>query len=153
MLSLSSFICQAKPVSFCSSFDSDKPPTKGVVAVNTGLIHVKRPKSFKLIWPPSDVLPAEGLGITELAAEEGSGGETVCSIWFPEAPKGYVALGCVASLGRAQPPASSVFCISASLVSPCDMRDCIILGSFSWYVEYFYVLFMVCFLVVIFVNE
>ncbi|XP_042024109.1 uncharacterized protein LOC121771392 [Salvia splendens] len=109
----------------------DKPPTKGVVAVNTSLIHVKRPKSFKLIWPPSHVLP-EGSGITELTVDEGcSKGEAVCSIWFPEAPKGYVAMGCVASPGRAQPPVSSVFCISESLVSPRGLRDCIVVGSFS----------------------
>lgn len=57
----------------------------------------------------------------------------MCSIWFPEAPKGYVAMGCVASPGRAQPPVSSVFCISESLVSPCGLRDCIVVGSFSGY--------------------
>lgn len=117
--------------SFYSSFDSDKPPTKGVVAVNTSLIRVKRPKSFTLIWPPpSDVFWAEDVGSTELTADKGcSEGETMCSIWFPEAPEGYVALGCVASPGRAQPPISSVFCILASLVSPCGLRDCISIGS------------------------
>ncbi|KAI3453469.1 hypothetical protein Pfo_010132 [Paulownia fortunei] len=111
----------------------DKPPTKGVIAVNTSLIRVKRPKSFTLVWPLSssdNILRAEGLCSTELTADKGSSeGETTCSIWFPEAPKGYVALGCVASPGRAQPPISSVFCILASLVSPCGLRDCISIGS------------------------
>ncbi|GFP96481.1 vacuolar protein sorting-associated protein 13c [Phtheirospermum japonicum] len=111
----------------------DKPPTKGVIAVNTSLIRVKRPKSFTLVWPLSssnDVLGAEGLGSSELTEDKGSSdGDTTCSIWLPEAPKGYVALGCVASPGRAQPPISSVFCILASLVSPCGLRDCISIGS------------------------
>lgn len=105
---------------------------------------MKRPKSFKLIWPPLDVLPVEGVGITELTADEGCSEEDImCSIWFPEAPEGYVALGCVASPGRAQPPISSVFCISASLVSPCGIRDCIIVGSFSRY-GIFSVFFVCC---------
>ncbi|PIN17888.1 hypothetical protein CDL12_09445 [Handroanthus impetiginosus] len=107
----------------------DKPPTKSVIAVNTSLIRVKRPKSFTLVWAPSssdEVLRAEGVGSIELITDKVSTeGDTVCSIWFPEAPKGYVALGCVASPGRAQPPISSVFCILASLVSPCGLRDCI----------------------------
>ncbi|KAL8529518.1 hypothetical protein ACS0TY_006808 [Phlomoides rotata] len=110
----------------------DKPPTRGVISVNTSLIRVKRPKSFTLIWPPSDnILWAEGAGSAELTANGCSEEETTCSIWFPEAPNGYVALGCVASPGRAQPPISSVFCISASLVSPCGLRDCISIGSVS----------------------
>ncbi|KAL3619418.1 hypothetical protein CASFOL_036988 [Castilleja foliolosa] len=111
----------------------DKPPTKGVIAVNTSLIRVKRPKSFTLVWPLSssnDDLRAEGLGSTELTEDKGSSdGDTTCSIWLPEAPKGYVALGCVASPGSAKPPTSSVFCILASLVSPCGLRDCISIGS------------------------
>ncbi|KAK6146409.1 hypothetical protein DH2020_020278 [Rehmannia glutinosa] len=111
----------------------DKPPTKGVLAVNTSLIRVKRPKSFTLVWAlssSSDVHWPESLGGTELTTDNGSSdGDITCSIWLPEAPKGYVALGCVASPGRAQPPISSVFCILASLVSPCGLRDCISIGS------------------------
>ncbi|KAG8382460.1 hypothetical protein BUALT_Bualt05G0079500 [Buddleja alternifolia] len=114
----------------------DKPPTKSVIAVNTSLIRVKRPVSFTLVWPPSssdDILCAEGVDSTELAREGSYYGDTTCSIWFPEAPKGYVALGCVTSPGRAQPPISSVFCILASLVSPCGLRDCISIGLGSRY--------------------
>ncbi|KAL2233065.1 UNVERIFIED_CONTAM: putative vacuolar protein sorting-associated protein 13D, partial [Sesamum indicum] len=113
---------------------TDKPPTRGVIAVNTSLIRVKRPKSFTLVWSPSsnDVLWAEGVDGSELTSDKGrSEGGTMCSIWFPEAPKGYVALGCVASPGNAQPPISSVFCVLASLVSPCGLRDCISIGSGS----------------------
>ncbi|KAL6543919.1 hypothetical protein OROGR_010416 [Orobanche gracilis] len=111
----------------------DKPPTKRVIAVNTSLIRVKRPKSFTLVWPLSssnDVIRAEGLTCTELTEDKcSSDADGMFSIWLPEAPKGYVALGCVASPGRTQPPVSSVFCILASLVSPCGLRDCISIGS------------------------
>ncbi|XP_051144600.1 uncharacterized protein LOC127260739 isoform X2 [Andrographis paniculata] len=105
----------------------DKPPTKGVIAVNTNIIPVRRPKSFTLVWPPSssDKLISEDVDSDVLNPD------TTCSIWFPEAPKGYVALGCVVSSGRSPPPISSVFCILASLVTPCGFRDCINVGSGS----------------------
>ncbi|KAL5551261.1 hypothetical protein UlMin_001437, partial [Ulmus minor] len=103
----------------------DKPPTKGVIVVNSNYARVKRPLSFKLIWPPShsrNISDHDNLkSFPNGAFCEGES----FSIWFPEAPKGYVALGCVVTSGRAQPPLSSVFCISASLVSSCSLRDCI----------------------------
>ncbi|XP_075505709.1 uncharacterized protein LOC142542773 isoform X1 [Primulina tabacum] len=115
----------------------DRPPTKGVFAVNTSLLRVKRPKSFTRLWPPSssdDNHLAEGEDTIQLASGKGSSeGDTFCSIWLPEPPKGYVAMGCVASPGMAQPPISSVFCILASLVTPCGLRDCIIIGLGSRY--------------------
>ncbi|XP_057487524.1 uncharacterized protein LOC130773593 isoform X2 [Actinidia eriantha] len=98
----------------------NKPPSKGVVAVNTSLTRVKRPVSFNLVWPST----TSG-DISEFQAEN----HNTCSIWFPDAPKGYVALGCVVSSGRTPPPLSSAFCISASLVSPCSLRDCITISS------------------------
>lgn len=103
---------------------ADKPPTKGVVAVNTSLIRVKRPESFKLVWPSSSMdgdFPYEGV----INGEDSSSEDEVCSIWFPEAPKGYISLGCVVSPGRTQPPVSSAHCILASLVSICGLRDCV----------------------------
>lgn len=114
----------------------DKPPTKGVVAVNTNFARVKRPISFKLIWPPlaseeisgQDVANSSFL-LDSFLTKEGN----YCSIWFPEAPKGYVALGCVVSPGRTQPPLSAAFCISASLVSSCSLRDCITINSVNSY--------------------
>ncbi|VVA93348.1 unnamed protein product [Arabis nemorensis] len=102
----------------------DKPPTKGVLVVNTNLMRVKRPLSFKLIWSP---LSSGGLGDSSTNDKDESNDS--CSIWFPEAPKGYVALGCVVSSGRAPPPLTSVFCILASSVSPCSLRDCIAISS------------------------
>nr|XP_043638921.1 uncharacterized protein LOC122610015 [Erigeron canadensis] len=101
----------------------DKPPTKGVLAVNTRYVKIKKPEAFKLVWPPSDsqgVIPLEL--VPSIVPENG---ERSCSIWFPVAPKGYVALGCVVSPGKTQPSLSSVFCLHASLLSPCALRDCI----------------------------
>lgn len=107
----------------------DKPPTKGVLAVNTNSLTVKRPINFRLIWPPltSVGINGEKMDNSELhwKSEEDGG----CSIWFPEAPKGYVAVGCIVSRGRTPPPISSVFCIPSSSVSPCSLRDCIIIGT------------------------
>ncbi|KAL0326635.1 UNVERIFIED_CONTAM: hypothetical protein Sangu_1741500 [Sesamum angustifolium] len=83
---------------------TDKPPTRGVIAVNTSLIRVKRPKSFALVWSPSsDDVRAEGVDGSELTSDKGS----------------------------AQPPISSVFCVLASLVTPCGLRDCISIGTGS----------------------
>ncbi|POO03118.1 Vacuolar protein sorting-associated protein [Trema orientale] len=105
----------------------DKPPTKGVIVVNSNYTRVKRPVSFKLIWPPLDsgnISDKDINNVASLANGAFHDGES-CSIWLPEAPKGYVALGCVVSPGRTQPPVSSVFCISASLVCSSSLRDCI----------------------------
>lgn len=120
-----------------SSFDRDKPPTKGVIAVNTNFARVKRPISFKLVWPilhsggtSGGDIDDVGGSLSNNAFGEGDG----CSIWFPEAPKDYVALGCVVSPGRMPPPLSSAFCISASLVCSCSLRDCITINTSNSYV-------------------
>ncbi|XP_042953951.1 uncharacterized protein LOC122290372 isoform X2 [Carya illinoinensis] len=105
----------------------DKPPTKGVLAVNTNIVRVKRPISFKFIWSPlsSGDISDQGVNNSDLVPNGTSKGDSNFSIWLPEAPKGYVALGCVVSPGRTPPPLSSAFCILASLVCPCSLRDCI----------------------------
>lgn len=87
-------------------------------------MRVKRPVSFKLIWSP---LSSGGLGDSSMNDKDER--DDSCSIWFPEAPKGYVALGCVVSSGSTPPPLTSVFCILASSVSPCSLRDCIAISS------------------------
>lgn len=106
----------------------DKPPTKGVLAVNTNSITVKRPIHFRLIWPPliSTGTTDEEMDNSDLSWKTETDG--ICSIWFPEAPKGYVALGCIVTQGRTPPPLSSAFCIPSSSVSPCSLRDCVIIG-------------------------
>ncbi|KAE8055526.1 hypothetical protein FH972_012359 [Carpinus fangiana] len=110
----------------------EKPPTKGVLVVNTNFVRVKRPTSFKLIWSPlsSGNNSDQGINNSGMPPNGVSGqGESNCSIWFPEAPKGYVALGCVVAPGRTQPLLSSALCILASLVCPCSHRDCITIST------------------------
>ncbi|GAB2263603.1 hypothetical protein Droror1_Dr00025737 [Drosera rotundifolia] len=108
----------------------DKPPSKGVLAVNTSLIRVKKPLSYKLVWPPlSSGEISDSNGVHGVPNALSSGADTSCSIWFPNAPKGYVAMGCVVSQGRTQPSLSTAFCVPASFVSPCACRDCIVIPS------------------------
>uniref|UniRef100_A0A7N1A9Q6 Peroxin/Ferlin domain-containing protein n=1 Tax=Kalanchoe fedtschenkoi TaxID=63787 RepID=A0A7N1A9Q6_KALFE len=95
----------------------DKPPSKGALVVNISAIRVKKPISFKKIWPTGDSHAFKSIKDCDANVS--------CSIWMPEAPEGYVALGCVASSGRNPPALSSVLCIYASLVAPCGLRDCI----------------------------
>ncbi|CAN8324888.1 unnamed protein product [Cochlearia groenlandica] len=102
----------------------EKPPTKGVLVINTNLMRVKRPLSFKLVWSPK--ASAE---LIDSSVDDKDERDNSCSIWFPEAPKGYVALGCVVSTGSTPPPLASAFCILASSVSPCPLRDCIAISS------------------------
>lgn len=107
--------------------------------MNTSFVRVKRPVSFKMIWPPvasQDSSDSQGLNNHEIVESNfsTSEGDDNCAIWFPIAPKGYVALGCVVSPGGSQPPLSSALCISASLVSPCALRDCISINSRNQYV-------------------
>ncbi|XP_024994007.1 uncharacterized protein LOC112527539 isoform X2 [Cynara cardunculus var. scolymus] len=105
----------------------DKPPTKGVLAVNTRYVKIKKPEAFKLVWPLSD---SQGVDLLQFVPSKAlEDGAESCSIWFPVAPKGYAALGCVVSPGRTQPSVSSVFCLHASLLSPCAIRDCITISS------------------------
>ncbi|KAF9624988.1 hypothetical protein IFM89_016808 [Coptis chinensis] len=109
---------------------TSKPPTKGVLAVNTNFVRIKRPLSFKLIWPSlsskatSDFEDTDDI-IQDSAQPDDSKLERSCSVWFPEAPPGFIALGCVVSIGRTEPPSSAALCISASSVSRCALRDCI----------------------------
>lgn len=116
-----------------SPCNRDKPPTKGVIVVNSNYARIKRPVSFKLIWSPIDSGNVSDHDKKNSLPNGAFDGES-CSIWFPEAPKGYVALGCVVSAGKTQPLLSSVFCISASLVCSCSLRDCIAINTTNLYV-------------------
>ncbi|KAE9596742.1 putative vacuolar protein sorting-associated protein [Lupinus albus] len=107
----------------------DKPPTKGVLVINTNAITVKKPISFNLIWPPLTSLGSKGEEMDNADLLCKNEDDSCCSIWFPEAPKGYITLGCVATRGRTPPPLSSAFCIPSSSVSPCSLRDCITIGT------------------------
>lgn len=103
------------------------PPTKRVLALNTNVVRVKRPLSYKLVWqsssPRTNVFHQNERDSKNKLSNVGQ----LCSVWLPVAPTGYVAMGCVVSPGAAEPPLSSVFCLTASLVSSCNLRDCIAL--------------------------
>jgi vacuolar protein sorting-associated protein 13A/C len=136
------FLCN---VDLSASYDREKPPTKGVLVVNTNFVRVKRPISFKLVWSPlsSGNISDQGINNSDVPSNGvSSQGDSNCSIWFPEAPKGYVALGCVVSPGRTQPPLSSAFCILASLVCPCSQRDCITISTTDRYVKFPRIIFL-----------
>lgn len=107
----------------------NEPPSKGVIAVNTSFVRVKRPVSYKLIWQCS-LQSADKGHRNWISISTNDSGEryNTCSVWFPVAPKGYVAVGCVVSAGSTQPPLSAAFCISSSFVSPCALKDCIALS-------------------------
>uniref|UniRef100_J3N503 PH domain-containing protein n=1 Tax=Oryza brachyantha TaxID=4533 RepID=J3N503_ORYBR len=100
-------------------------PTKGVLALNTNIVRVKRPLSYKLVWRSGSPRTNELQHSEKDVKSTPPNVDQFCSIWLPIAPVGYVAMGCVASIGTTEPPLSSVFCLSASLVSSCGLRDCI----------------------------
>ncbi|KAK4786568.1 hypothetical protein SAY86_010401 [Trapa natans] len=106
---------------------TEKPPKEGVLAINTNVARVKKPISFKLIWAPQES-PKQALYDQRSSSEAENAN---CSIWFPEAPEGYISLGCIVSQGLHPPPLSSVSCIMASLVTPCSFRDCVTISSNS----------------------
>ncbi|CAA6669756.1 unnamed protein product [Spirodela intermedia] len=118
----------------------NEPPSKGVTAVNTSFARVKKPVSFRLIWPCPEVdnvqeYKGEAKG-NNTPTRSGSNTdksrkESGCSLWFPVAPEGYVAVGCVVSTGRVKPSLSSTLCISSSFVSSCSLKDCISLHLLS----------------------
>ncbi|KAG4987653.1 hypothetical protein JHK85_030636 [Glycine max] len=89
----------------------DKPPTKGVLAVNINSVTVKRPISFRLVWQLLTSVGIEGEEVNNSDLLWKTEADAICSIWFPEAPKGYVALGCIVTHGKTPPPLSSSFCI------------------------------------------
>jgi vacuolar protein sorting-associated protein 13A/C len=76
--------------------------------------------------------PAQGLAVLDnssdrWAAPEGYDqcvifphprSENAVSIWFPQAPAGYTAVGCVACPGTSPPPTSLVRCVRRDLLRP-----------------------------------
>ncbi|XP_078437793.1 pleckstrin homology (PH) domain-containing protein isoform X2 [Wolffia australiana] len=118
----------------------NEPPSKGIIAVNVSLAKVKRPVSFRLIWPRPEMD-----NIQEDRGNIVSGGSSLqnpievtengYSLWFPVAPVGYVAVGCVMSRGTVEPSISSALCISSAFVSSCPLKDCISLQLYEPYSE------------------
>ncbi|KAK4746515.1 hypothetical protein SAY87_012827 [Trapa incisa] len=107
----------------------EKPPRKGVLAINTNVARVKKPISFKLIWASQG--SSKQVLYDQWSSSESENAD--CFVWFPEAPEGYISLGCIVSQGLHPPPLSSVSCIMASLVTPCSLRDCVTISSNNLY--------------------
>lgn len=107
------------------------PPTKGVLALNTNVVRVKRPVSYKLVWQSGPARTNELHHNEKDSKNMLSSIDQICSVWLPVAPVGYIAMGCVVSAGTAEPPLSSVFCLTVSLVSSCGLRDCLALRGDS----------------------
>lgn len=114
----------------------DEPPSKGVLALNTSFAKVKRPLHFELVWSSSEykycsdrqqIKPSESdIRETDVSQYSHHNPEqSECRVWMPIPPEGYVALGCVVSRGREQPSLSSSLCVSATLVTPCPLKDCV----------------------------
>ncbi|KAG0473021.1 hypothetical protein HPP92_014878 [Vanilla planifolia] len=103
----------------------NEPPAKGVLAVNTSFAKVKRPTSYRLISSFGLENAARKDFFSILPSEDDDSVNDCCSVWFPVAPKGYVAVGCVVSPGSRPPSLSSALCILSSLVTPCTLKDCI----------------------------
>lgn len=141
-----------KPLTAPSVTLRNEPPSKGVTAVNTSFARVKRPLSFRLIWPCPEVdsvqeckgeVKGNDVPTSSGSNTDKSGKESGCSLWFPVAPEGYVAVGCVVSTGRVAPSLSSTLCISSSFVSSCALKDCISLHLFEPYVTCGFTLFII----------
>lgn len=132
-------------------FFRNEPPSKGVLAVNINFVKVKRPISYKLIWPPLNFGGASSFVDNNSQQDasisfpvENDSENLVCSIWFPIAPQGYVSMGCVVSVDKREPPSSSCLCILSSLVSPCSFKDCISLSLSEPYVFPQLIGFQIC---------
>lgn len=93
------------------------PPSQVVVAVSNTYGRVRRPLGFRLVH----VLP----GSLDLIDSSQSTEENECSIWIPEPPPGYLALGCVVNIGRLPPSNHVVYCLRSDLVTSATFSDCI----------------------------
>lgn len=87
------------------------------LAINSGLVAF--PVGFELVWVHDG---GGGSGSDDSGEDDtggGGGGGGARALWRPIAPKGYAALGCVASVGApgqepAPPPVRSVGCVHAN---------------------------------------
>lgn len=80
---------------------------------------VQRPLGFTLMGCFSDILLIEG-------DDNDLSPECQCSIWWPNAPPGYVSLGSVVHLGREPPPNHIVYCLRSDLVASCYFSECVL---------------------------
>lgn len=104
--------------------------------MNTNVVRVKRPVSYKLVWQSGPARTNELHHNEKDSKNMLSSIDQICSVWLPVAPVGYIGMGCVVSAGTAEPPLSSVFCLTVSLVSSCGLRDCLALRSNEHYLNF-----------------
>lgn len=55
-------------------------------------------------------------GYTQVWNDAGSGGDTDFAIWFPKAPDGYIAIGCVANKTHKEPKIDNYRCVRKDFV-------------------------------------
>ncbi|KAH7682946.1 Vacuolar protein sorting-associated protein 13 [Dioscorea alata] len=112
------------------------PPSQVVVAVNNIYGRVRKPLGYKLIGSFSCFQENKG--------EDQVNADSDCSLWMPVPPPGYVAVGCIAHVGKGPPPNHIVYCLRSDLVTSANLSDCIycvpsnsrILSGFSiWRVD------------------
>ncbi|XP_028786889.1 uncharacterized protein LOC114742843 [Neltuma alba] len=89
------------------------PPSQAVMAVSNIYGRVRKPIGFHLI--------GSFMSIQGLHSVSGSD----CFLWMPIAPTGYIALGCVAHVGRHPPTTHVVHCLRSDLVTSTLVSDCI----------------------------
>ncbi|KAM2018735.1 hypothetical protein ACFX1T_021631 [Malus domestica] len=92
------------------------PPSQAVMAVSNAYGRVRKPIGFNLIGLFS-AIQGFGGGDSDVGSD--------CSLWMPVAPTGYTALGCIANIGKEQPPNHIVYCIRSDLVTSTTYSECL----------------------------
>lgn len=90
------------------------------MAISKKYGRAKKPVRFELIWSSDQANGDDAKNKDDLS---------MCCIWMPIAPPGYVALGCVAERGTAPPSSSVVHCVHKDLVTSASISDCILYSS------------------------
>ncbi|KAB2599256.1 hypothetical protein D8674_009527 [Pyrus ussuriensis x Pyrus communis] len=92
------------------------PPSQAVMAVSNAYGRVRQPIGFNLIGLFSTIQGFGG-GDSDVGSD--------CSLWMPIAPPGYIALGCLANIGKEQPPNHIVYCLRSDLVTSTTYSECL----------------------------
>lgn len=92
------------------------PPSQAVMAVSNAYGRVRKPIGFNLIGLFS-AIQGFGGGDSDVGSD--------CSLWMPVAPPGYIALGCIANIGKEPPTNHIVYCIRSDLVTSTTYSECL----------------------------
>ncbi|CAI9119065.1 OLC1v1020728C1 [Oldenlandia corymbosa var. corymbosa] len=108
------------------------PPAQTVMAVSNTYGRVRKPLGFKLMGTVSRD------PVSDDSYSEADSSDSDCSLWFPIAPPGYLALGCVAHRGYQPPPNHIVHCLRSDLVTSTMYSECLFsVGSSVSYISGF----------------